>query len=54
MMDSGRNIGGRDPSWKYCTHVEGNRNGIVYNYYDLVIKNCKTREIPISGIRAKS
>ena len=38
-MDSGRNIGGRDQAWKYCTHVEGNRNGTVCNYYGLVIRN---------------
>ena len=36
-MDSGSNIGGRDPTWKYCTHVEGNKNGKVCNYCGLVI-----------------
>ena len=39
MMDSGSNIGGRDPSWKYYTNMEGNRNSIVCNYYGLVIKS---------------
>ena len=39
MMDTGSNIGGRDPAWKYCTHVEGNRNGTVCNYYGLVIRS---------------
>ena len=39
MMDSGSNIGGRDPSWKYCTNMEGNRSSIVCNYYGLVIKS---------------
>ena len=38
-MDSGSNIGGQDPTWKYCTHVEGNRNCIVCNYCGLVIKS---------------
>ena len=38
-MDSGRNIGGRDPAWKYCTHMEGNRNGTISNCYGLVIKS---------------
>ena len=37
-MDSGSNIGGRDSAWKYYTHMEGNRNGIVFPYYGLVIK----------------
>ena len=56
-MDSGSNIKGRDAVWKYCTYVEGDRNGIICNHCGLVIKSggiCKTREIPISGIRAKS
>ena len=39
MMDSGNNIGSRDPTWKYCTHVEGNRNGTICNYCGLVIKS---------------
>ena len=43
-MNSGSNIGGRDPAWKYCTHMEGNRNGILCNYCDLVIR---------SGVRFK-
>ena len=38
-MDSGSNIGGRNPTWKYCTHVEGNRNGIICNYCGLVIRS---------------
>ena len=38
-MDSDNNIGSRDPVWKYCTHVEGNRNGTVCNYYGLVIRS---------------
>ena len=37
-MDSGSNIRGRDSAWKYCTHMEGNRNGTVFHYYGLVIK----------------
>ena len=38
-MDSGSDIGGRDSIWKYCIHVEGNRNGVVCNYCGLVIKS---------------
>ena len=38
-MDSESNILGRDLAWKYRTHVEGNRNGTIYNYYGLVIKS---------------
>ena len=38
-MDSGNKIGGRDPAWKYCTHVEGNKNGTVCNYCGLVIRS---------------
>ena len=38
-MASGSNIEGRDPAWKYCTHMERNKNGIVCNYYDLVIRS---------------
>ena len=38
-MDSGSNIGGRDLALKYCTHMEGNRNGIVCNYCGLMIKS---------------
>ena len=38
-MDNGSNIGGRDPAWKYCTHVEGNRNSTVCNYCSLVIRS---------------
>ena len=38
-MDSGSNIRGQDPAWKYCTNVDVNINCIVCNYYGLVIKN---------------
>ena len=38
-MDSGSNIGHRNPTWKYCTHVEWNRNGTVCNYCGFVIKS---------------
>ena len=38
-MDSESNIGGQDPTWKYCTHVEGNINGTVCNYCGLVIRS---------------
>ena len=32
--------GGRDPTWRYCTSFEGNKNGTICNYYGLMIKNC--------------
>ena len=40
-MDSGSgiNTGGRDPAWKYCTPIEGNRNGTICNFYGMVIKS---------------
>ena len=38
-MDSRSNIGGRDLTWKYCTHTERNINGIVSNYCGLVIRS---------------
>ena len=38
-MDSGSNIRGQDPAWKYCTYVEGDRNGIICNHCGLVIKS---------------
>ena len=33
------NIIGRDPAWRYCTSVEGNKNGIICNYCGLMIKS---------------
>ena len=42
-MDSGSgsasNTRGRDPAWKYCTPIEGNRNGTICNFCDMVIKS---------------
>ena len=38
-MASGSGIMGQDPCWKYCTPMEGNKNGTVCNYYGLTIKN---------------
>ena len=40
-MDSGNgsNTGGRDPTWKYCTPIEGNRNGTICNFCGIVIKS---------------
>ena len=35
---SGSTIGGRDPALKYCTPIEGNRNGAICNFCDMVIK----------------
>ena len=31
--------GGRAPTWRYCTSLEGNKNGTICNYYDLMIKS---------------
>ena len=36
---SGSNIGGRDPVWKYCTPIEGNRNDTICNFCGMVIKS---------------
>ena len=36
---SGSNTGGRDPGWKYCTPIEGNINGIICNFFGMVIKS---------------
>ena len=37
--ESGSGVMGRDPYWKYCTPVEGNKNGTICNYCGLTIKN---------------
>ena len=39
--ESGSTIGGRDPSLKYCTSIEENRNGTICNFYGMVIKRCR-------------
>ena len=31
--------GGRDLAWRYCTYLEGNKNGIICNYCGLMIKS---------------
>ena len=36
---SGSNTRGRDPAWKYCTPIEGNRNDIIYNICGMVSKS---------------
>ena len=36
---SGGNIVGRDPTWRYCTPMEGYKNGIICNYYGIMIKS---------------
>ena len=36
---SGGNIVGRDPTWRYCTPVERNKNKTICNYCGLMIKN---------------
>ena len=28
-----------DLAWKYCTHMEGNKNDTKCNYYSLIIKS---------------
>ena len=37
--ESRGNIVSRDPGWRYCTLVEGNKNGTICNYHGLMIKN---------------
>ena len=41
VSGSGSGIMGRDPCWKYCTLMEGNKNGTICNYYRLKIKSGK-------------
>ena len=36
---SGSTTGGYDPTWKYCTHIEGNKNGTICNFCGMVIKS---------------
>ena len=36
---SGSTAGGRDPAWKYCTPIEGNRNDTICNFCGMVIKS---------------
>ena len=36
---SGSNTRGCDPAWKYCTPIEGNRNGAICNFCSMVIKS---------------
>ena len=31
--------GGRDLAWRYCTSLEGNKNGTICNYCGLMIKS---------------
>ncbi|WJZ89294.1 hypothetical protein VitviT2T_008520 [Vitis vinifera] len=38
-MVSESGIMGRDPCWKYCTPMEGNKNGTICNYCGLAIKS---------------
>ena len=38
-MASESGIMGRDPCWKYCTAMEGNKNGTICNYCGLAIKS---------------
>ncbi|WJZ82965.1 hypothetical protein VitviT2T_002686 [Vitis vinifera] len=38
-MASENGIMGRDPCWKYCTPMEGNKNGTICNYCGLAIKS---------------
>ena len=32
-------VGSRDPTWKYCTRIEENKNDTICNYCGMVIKN---------------
>ena len=36
---SGSNTEGRDPAWKYCAPIEGNRNGTICKFCGMVIKS---------------
>ena len=36
---SGSTVGGRDPAWKYCTPIEGNRHDTICNFCGMVIKS---------------
>ena len=36
---SGSNTGGHGPAWKYCTPIEGNKNGTICNFCGMVIKS---------------
>ena len=36
---SGSNTRGRDPTWKYYTPIEGNRNDTICNFCCMVIKS---------------
>ena len=40
-MDSGSgiNTGCRDPTWKYCTPIEGNKNNTICKFCGMVIKS---------------
>ena len=36
---SGSTSGGRDPTWKYCTPIKGNKNGKICNFCGMNIKS---------------
>ena len=36
---SGSGVMGRDPCWKYCTLMDGNKNGTTCNYCRLTTKS---------------
>ncbi|RVW27884.1 hypothetical protein CK203_084929 [Vitis vinifera] len=37
--EGGSALLGRDPAWKYCLPIEGNRNGTICNFCGLVMKS---------------
>ncbi|RVW64721.1 hypothetical protein CK203_066474 [Vitis vinifera] len=37
--EGGSVVPGRDPAWKYCLPIEGNRNGTICNFCGLVMKS---------------
>ncbi|RVW12082.1 hypothetical protein CK203_087327 [Vitis vinifera] len=37
--EGGSAVLGRDPTWKYCSPIEGNRNGTICNFCGLVMKS---------------
>ena len=36
--EGGSAMPGRDMAWKYCSPIEGNRNGTICNFCGLVMK----------------
>ena len=39
VSEGGSAVPGRDPTWKYCSPIEGNQNGTICNFCVLVMKS---------------